>query len=327
MLKVGIIGLGGIAGIHISAYKKIDGVKVVAVADSMGKSARSYGLIENSDVRLYTDACEMLRREKLDIVDICAPTHLHEELSIKALSMGFNVICEKPMAMDSGSANRILDAANASGKIFMVAHVLRFSNPYAYLHHVIKSGELGAPVSLSMQRLSEVPAWRRDGVKGNQAKNGDVVIDLAIHEIDFVNSIFGKPDTINGAYRKATDGDANNYVSFNLTYGKTAVNILSGFYTAKIPFRYSYRAIFENGYVYLADDTIIKNGEPVDALDVVFPGEAEGMNIELTTEFTNELEYFIDCVKKGEKPLRAMPESTATSINLAEKILANTVKL
>ena len=327
MLKIGVIGLGGIAGIHISAYRKIEGAKVVAVADSMGKSARSYSLIENSDVRLYTDAIEMLNREELDVVDICAPTHLHEALSIKALELGFNVICEKPMAMDSESAGRILDAANASGKIFMVAHVVRFSNPYAYLYDVVKSGELGAPISLAMQRLSEVPAWRRDGVKGNQAKNGDVIIDLAIHEIDFIYSLFGEPREINGAYRPATEESANNYISANLIYNGLAVNLLSGFYTAEIPFRFSYRAIFERGYVYLADDKLIKNGEEIDALDVVFPGEAEGMNIELTTEFTNELEYFIDCVEKGEKPLRAMPESTAATIKLAERILDSATKL
>ncbi len=327
MLKIGIIGLGGIAGIHICSYRKIEAVKIVAVADSMGKSAKAYSLIENDDVRVYTDAFEMLKSEELDVVDICAPTHLHETLSLKALELGFNVICEKPMAMDSESAGRILDAANASDKIFMVAHVVRFSNPYHYLYNIVKSGELGAPISLSMQRLSEVPAWRRDGVKGNQAKNGDVVIDLAIHEIDFINSLFGEPKEVNGAYRPATEESANNYISANLVYDGLTVNLLSGFYTAKIPFHYSFRAIFEEGYVCLTDDKIVKNGEEVDALDVFFPGEFEGLNIELSTEFTNELDYFIDCVKKGEKPLRAMPESTAKTLEIAERILDSAAKI
>ena len=223
----------------------------------------------------------------------------------------------------SASAKRILDAADASGKIFMVAHVLRFSNPYHYLYNVIKSGELGSLVSLSMQRLSEVPAWRRDSVKGNQAKNGDVVIDLAIHEIDFINSLFGEPKEINGAYRPATEKSANNYISANLIYDGLTVNLLSSFYTAKIPFHFYYRAVFEEGYVYLSDDTLIKNGEPVDALDVVFPGEFEGLNIELSTEFTNELSYFAECVKNGEKPLCATPESTAKTLEIAERILAS----
>ena len=98
MIKIGIIGLGGIAGAHIAAYRRLPEVKIVAAADSFGKEARSYEMIKDSDVKIYTDYKEMIQCEELDAVDICAPSHIHKELSIYALNCGLHVLCEKPMA-------------------------------------------------------------------------------------------------------------------------------------------------------------------------------------------------------------------------------------
>ena len=91
MLRIGLVGLGGIAAVHICAYRRLEDVKIVAAVDSMGKGARSYPLIADSGVTLYDSIDDMLMCEELDAVDICAPTFLHEELAIKSLRAGSSI--------------------------------------------------------------------------------------------------------------------------------------------------------------------------------------------------------------------------------------------
>ena len=327
MLKVALIGLGGIAAVHICAYKRLEGVQIVAAADAMGEGARSYPLIKDTAVRLYSDAKDMLEHEDIDIVDICAPTHLHEELSVLALSLGRHVICEKPMASTSEGAYRIAEAARKSGKIFMTAQVIRFSKPYRYLAEVIRSGELGALVSLSIQRLSAVPAWRKESMKSDKNSNGGVIIDLSIHDIDFIYSALGEPETVSGVFREVSESSCDNYISAHLTYGNALVNLYGGFYTASIPFTSGFNAIFEGGYVTLRHGELVKNGEKINATDTEYPGECEGLNIDMSSAFVDEIGYFVSSVKRGEKTEEALPESTAASLALAEKIKAAAKKI
>ena len=159
MIKVGLVGLGGVAGIHICAYDRIENATIVAAVDALGEAAKSYRLAKDRGAKLYTDFEKMLECEELDLIDICAPTHLHKELSIKALARGLNVICEKPMAASYSEACQIAEAAKKSGKLFMTAQVVRFMRPYKYLKSVIESGELGKLVNRKLKRLSAIPAW------------------------------------------------------------------------------------------------------------------------------------------------------------------------
>lgn len=322
MLRIGLVGLGGIAAVHICAYRRLEDVKIVAAVDSMGKGARSYPLIADSGVTLYDSIDDMLMCEELDAVDICAPTFLHEELAIKSLRAGLHVILEKPMASTAEGAYRIAEAARASGKIFMTAQVIRFSRPYRYLRDIIKSKELGNLVSLTIQRLSEVPVWRRENMKADKSTNGGVIIDLAIHDIDFIYSALGEPDTVSGVFREVSDKSPDNYISAHLTYGDALVNLYGGLYSATIPFTRGFSAVFENGYLNLRHDELIKNGEKIDALDTDYPGECEGLNIDMSSAFVDEIKYFLDCVRLGVPTEEALPESTAASLALAERIKA-----
>ncbi len=319
-MRVGIIGLGGIAAMHIYSYKRINGVEIVAAVDALGEQARSYSLIKGSGVRLYTDVDSMLNNEALDFVDICAPTNLHESIAIKALNAGLHVICEKPMAENSEGALRIAEAARMSDKIFMTAQVIRFSSPYKHLSKVIREGTLGSLVSLSINRLSTVPEWRRGSMLTDVTENGGVMIDLAIHDIDFIYSILGEPDSICGVYHRVSKESFDNYVCANLSYGSATVNLLSGFYNAKIPFTCSFFAIFENGYLSFSDGRLVENLTELDELDEVYPGEDEGINIEMSSCFVEEIEYFVECVKNGVRTERSLPESTSGSLSLAERI-------
>ena len=158
--------------------------------------------------------------------------------------------------------------------------------------------------------------------------NGGVMLDLSIHDIDFAYSVLGMPDEICGVYHPVNEEDMNDYFSANLTYGSATVNIDGGFYNADIPFCAAYHAIFENGYIEcMADGTVTVCGEKVDIKDEIYPDECDKVNVSLSSAFVDELEYFVNCVLRGEQPELALPESTASSILLTEKIIEKTEKI
>ena len=102
MLKVGVVGVGGISGAHIPAWEEIKEVELVALCD-----IRQERLDKYPSKRHYNDFKEMLEKEELDILDICLPTYLHADYAIMAMEKGINVIlriAETAVAVDENLA-------------------------------------------------------------------------------------------------------------------------------------------------------------------------------------------------------------------------------
>ena len=260
MIKVGLIGIGGMGGVHYNAYKGIEDAEVVAVADVRVDMAKEK--TEGDGVNVYATMEELLANEKIDMVDICTPSYMHAAMAEKALLAGLHVLCEKPMSISTKDTTRVIKTAKKVGKSFMTAHVVRFMNPYKYLASVVESGELGRPVHFDMQRLSGVPLWSWEDWMRDVKKSGGTPIDLSIHDIDFVYSIFGEPKAVNGIYQKL-EGN-NDYIVSNLVYDGFSVTATGAWYNADIPFNASYNAVFERGSVKLIGGKVYKNNEEVD---------------------------------------------------------------
>ena len=328
MIKMGIIGLGGIAGAHLLAYKRLSNVQVVAAADTSRESARSYELIKDSNIKLYSDYADMIEKEELDAVDICAPSYLHKEISVYALERDLHVLCEKPMAITSDDADKMVKAAKKSQKAFMCAQIIRFSRPYEHLRKIVESGELGRPIQIFMSRLSKVPRWRSGSMNTDAGKNGGVMLDLSIHDVDYIYSVFGEPRAISGVYHKTSAENYNDYISANLLYDGFAVTLNGGFYEADIEFSSEFHAIFEAGDVRLDRfGNLYQCGKPIEARDAVYPNELKGLNIELTSCFIDEIRYFVECINAGKETPLGLPESTAGGIRLAERIAESCLAL
>ena len=93
MLKVGLVGVGGISGAHIPAWEEMADAELVALCDIRPERMEKF-----TDKRCYTDFDEMLANEEFDIIDICLPTYLHADFAVKAMEKGINVITEKPIS-------------------------------------------------------------------------------------------------------------------------------------------------------------------------------------------------------------------------------------
>lgn len=267
----------------------------------------------------------MLKNENPDIVDICTPTYMHKSMSIAALESGANVLCEKPMALSVNDCKDVINAAEKSGKIFMAAHVVRFMNGYIYLRNIIKSGKYGKLLRLDMKRASGVPRWSWENWMIDREKSGHVVVDMMIHDIDFIQDVFGIPHEINGVYYDMKN--MTNYASFDYIYDGFTVSAETGWYNPDVPFAAGYFALFENGFVEYKDNILTDCGEKVDFYNTQKKTGETGINISNVDGYGAEIAYFADCVEKGEKPDRVTIESSATSVELALKTIEKMTKI
>ena len=322
MIKVALIGIGGMGFVHYGAYKKVENAQVIAVADVRVDMAREK--VDDENIKIYSSLEEVLENENPDVIDICTPSYMHRDMAITALSAGKHVLCEKPMSLSTEDTAKIIEAAEKSGKLFMTAHVVRFMAPYVYLKNVIDSGELGKPVHFELRRLSEIPIWSWENWMMDTKKSGGCPIDLSIHDLDFIQYAFGMPKAVSGMYKKMENN--NDHITSNLVYDGFTVTVTSGWFSYKYPFKAEFTAIFENGAVELANGVLTKNGETID-LEKGETSDDTGINLSGADGYADEIAYFIDCIINNKKPEKVTPESSQNSVKLVEKILENAIIL
>ena len=190
-LRVGIIGCGRIAVMHLNASTKLPQSILVACCDT--KIDRANLACEKYGGKAYTDYKEMIAKENLDVVHICLPHDQHVEASVYALEKGLNVLCEKPMSIDYESAVKSVEVGKKSGKKHGIIFQCRYNPATFYIVRKIKEGKLGKLISahslLTWSRPEEVHYVNSEW-KGTWDKaGGGVLIDQAIHSIDLVNWI------------------------------------------------------------------------------------------------------------------------------------------
>lgn len=322
-LKVALVGLGGMGKNHFRIYSKFDDIDFVAACDIREERIKIAKEIK-SDMNFYTDYAEMLEKEKPDIVDVSTPTFLHAEQAIAALRAGAHVICEKPMALNSNETASIIAEAKKAGKEFMSAHVVRFMKAYAYLADTIHSGKYGKLLKLDLRRVGGTPLWSWENWFLDKERSGHTILDLVIHDIDFMQSVLGQPKDILGAHYEFNNN--TNYASLVYLYDGCSVSIDGGWFKGDPKFEATFMAFFENGYLKLSDKKLIDNHE-----EIVFGEEdviqSTGINITAADGYTAECRYFIDCIKDGKTPDFVTPESSAATIALVEKTIEKAVKI
>jgi len=184
-LKAGIIGCGGIAnGKHMPALKKLGGVDLVAFCDLIveraEKAKAEYGA---PDAQVFVDYKELLKLD-LDCVYVCTPNRSHSFITVDALRAGKNVMCEKPMAINSAEAKKMLDAAKETGKILTIGYQGRYRPDSQYLKRECEDGALGEVyfARANAIRRRAVPTW---GVFLNEyEQGGGPLIDIGTHALD-----------------------------------------------------------------------------------------------------------------------------------------------
>ena len=185
-VKVGIIGCGGIAnGKHMPALAAIEGCEMVAFCDIIleraEKAAEKFGV---EGAKAYADYKELLKDESIEVVHVCTPNRSHSFITVDALESGKHVMCEKPMAINSAEAQKMLDAAKRTGKKLTIGYQNRFRDESLYLKKEAEDGTFGEIyyAKATAIRRRAVPNW---GVFLNEyEQGGGPLIDIGTHALD-----------------------------------------------------------------------------------------------------------------------------------------------
>ena len=193
-LRMGVVGLGWAGETHLKSYLRLPNVEAVALAGL--EEPRLHELGERYGVpNLYRDYGELIARDDLDAVSICAPNHLHAPVANAALRSGKHVLCEKPLARTGAEAEGIVRTAREVGRVVHIAFTQRERGDVQVLKRHILDGNLG--------RIYYATAtWmRRNGIPGmgswftnKEMAGGGPLIDLGVHMIDMALYLMDEPD-------------------------------------------------------------------------------------------------------------------------------------
>lgn len=300
-LRVGVIGLGNMGKYHVRNYSEMPEAHLVAVADVRSNVAEEFAQAYGCSA--YTSVDEMLEKESLDAVTITAPTRLHFEIASKVIRAGVSVLIEKPIAETVAQAEMLIELARSHNVTLSIGHIERFNPAVTRLKEVIESGTLG--------KLTSILA-RRVGVFPSQIKDANVIIDLAVHDIDVMSYLFNRePDHIMGKAGRALVSDREDFADILLAYGDqngllqvnwiTPVRIRTLAVTgtkgyAELDYMTQSLTVYESQIVRGTDsagDPTIKFDTPI-RTDVV---------IEKNEQLRLELSHFLDCVAHRKPPL------------------------
>lgn len=300
MKNIGLLGAGFMGNAHIGGYRRNGATngKYTAVCDNNREKCDAFA--KAHDVKAYYDLDDMLSRGSIDVVDICLPSHLHVDFSIKVARAKKHILLEKPVAFTMEGAERIFAATHENGVRIMVAQVIRFWPEYQRIREIIASGELGDIVTVYAARLGQMPTWG-DWYKDPKI-SGETLFNLTIHDIDYLHYLFGKPQSVYSAGTKDKMDNYNDVMNiFRFKNGANAIVDGSLSMTPGYPFTMHIRVLGTKGTV----EYIFKAGENIgpdakgELIKYLAGKPAETLDAPKYDAYGREIEYFIDCIERG----------------------------
>lgn len=194
-LKVGLIGVGGIARTHVPGWAASPHAELVAASDINSTVLEEWGRLHGVS-KLSTDPADLFRDPDIDIIDICTPNMYHAPLTIAALEAGKHVICEKPLAPTPKEIRKMIEARDRAGKMLMTAQHFRFKGISQAMKREIEAGALGD--------IYHARGWmlRRNGFiptasfVAKQHSGGGPSIDIGVHILDLTLWLMGNPKPV-----------------------------------------------------------------------------------------------------------------------------------
>jgi len=223
MLRVGIVGTGWVAGEHIRAYQENPATQVVAVTSRTKAGAEAkLDEVGLKDCKIRTDYREMLDKDRLDIVSICTPNHLHPEEAILAAEVGCHILIEKPVALDIGDLVSMRDAVRTAGVKTVVSFVLRWNPLFQIIKAQLADDAIGRIFYGEVDYYHGIGPWYKQ-YAWNVKKDigGSSFLSAGCHAVDGLRWFIGQEVVEVCAY--STKSDAPN---FQYEYDPTSVMIL-----------------------------------------------------------------------------------------------------
>lgn len=320
--SIGLIGLGYISNIHIEAYTGRRDVWIKAISDSnqslLLQRGKALGLTE-----VYPDYHFMLADSTINVVDIMTPHYLHKQCVCDALSAGKTVICEKPLATTVKDVDAMIKAAQTVKRRIYVKQYLRFSTAYKKAKELIQKNIIGTPYYVqcmftgnSVKDYQNPLTWRAS-VKES---GGGVFMDIGVHMLDLLFSIFGKPISVYAECKKVLSkmtqkGEDLTAVMLDFP-NNILVNLACTHVDVGYRFRWEVRIYGTNGVM-----TIIDQGKQAKELNVIRENQVVYQFVEIDwwrQANLGALNDIMEKIKSGQEP--AVPLSEVRDIiNIIEQ--------
>ena len=317
-MRIGILGSGFMGRTHAHAFAAIAGVEVAAVSSRHLDKAQA--LAATVGARATTDDRSIIDDPSIDAISNTLPTHLHGETTIAALRAGKHVLLEKPFALTAADCDGMIAAERETGRILMIAHVLRFWGDYVSLVEFVRSGALGRPLSAVASRLSQVAAWADWFL--DPALSGGAVLDLCVHDFDALNWALGTPRSVYARGHQLRPNLWNDIHAVIDYGGSNGMVDGSQFMPDGYPFTATLKVLCEGGVVefrFRADGASVEAGGG-SSLMVYQPGKHYPLSVRPGDAYQNQAEYFVNCVRNGTAPTLGTPEQARLAVLTSEAV-------
>ena len=341
-LKIGLIGSGGIANRHLTAYlNHRDRVQLMAVCDIVEGAARDYAGRAGIEA-VYLDADEMLREADIEAVDICTSHDTHAPLTVAAAQAGKHAIVEKAMAPTLSGCREMIDAAEAAGVILMIAQHLRYAPEARAAKRLIEDGKLGEIQAVRTHLMGGGNARPREGHwMDDRKRGGGMLMVTTVHHLDLLRYYVGNVKRVTGICKSLAphlQNSAEDLVSATLEFENGAIGDVFGIGSSLAPEGRGYMLIGSNGTLHSTMPTpgqsdasptrhfgtlmVSLKGEELDPRDArdrqriinppFEPLDTRDIDLPTPDYFVNEILHFAECCRTGEEPISSGRDNLET---------------
>ncbi len=312
MKRIGIVGAGLMAGVHAARWKQLP-VELVGFYAPTRAHAEAYAATYGG--RAMDSLEELLAN--VDAVDVCTPTYEHMGPVLAAAAAGKHVTCEKPLARHVEDAEAMIAACEQAGVRLFVAQVVRFFPEFVKAKELIESGKLGKVGVLRTVRGGSFP--RPDTWYGEFDKSGGVILDVSIHDIDYLRWCCGEVTRVFARGLSYDNIKATDHALITLRFESGAIAHIEGSWAYPSGFRTFLEIAGDEGLL------TVDSGETV-PVQVTLKQEAidAGGNVTIPGGFIDaaddpyllELAHFLDGLDNGGE-FRVKPEDGLAAVRIS----------
>jgi len=306
VLRVALVGAGGMAGMHAGCYAGIPNADLVGVMDVRPEAAQA--LAGKHGAQPYSDFDRMLTETRPDVVDVCCPTPWHVDYvcaaAERAGELGLRGIStEKPMALAQDDCERMIAAADRADIPLFVAHVVRFFPEFLAAKRAVEAGEVGQPAAIRTRRGGPMPRGWEDWY-GKPEMSGGCILDLIIHDFDWLRWTFGEVERVTACGLSGRQLPGFDYALVTLRFASGAIGHVEGTWADPGGFKVSIEIAGDAGLLeYNANQP---SGTPFRM--ALYGGDGPRANVVVPESpmdynpYQAELQHFIDSLEQGVRP-------------------------
>lgn len=297
MQKILLIGAGTMGMEHATSYYSMENVHLAGIVDLRKEQAEQ--IIGNHNTKVFQTLEEAVNHlEHIDVIDVCVPTFLHKEYVLKAADYGIDVICEKPLAYTLQDAREMIDYCEKKNVKLFVGHVVRFFPQYKKGRELVLNGTIGDIGVVRTRRGGNFPEGWSDWY-ADQTKSGGVILDLIIHDFDFLRWTLGEVERVFAKGLANRSIEHLDYALVTLVFTSGVIAHVEGTW-AHPTFSSQYEFSGKNGiieYDSLKEEPVLLS---ISQSSVAERGVAVPQSPLKKSPYQTELDHFLQCLKTNE---------------------------